>query len=126
MSLLDQEATGDMLESVARAMGVSAVSRDFINKLFEMTGGHPSLARSIAAEAYRKPRNPERMDVADLASGIASLNESDSIGFFIRNNLWQPMTPAEKRIAASLSRNWLSRKIEGIPRSNLSSDLPIP
>ncbi|HUY52617.1 MAG TPA: tetratricopeptide repeat protein [Streptosporangiaceae bacterium] len=118
MSLLDHEATGDMLESVARAMGVSAVSGDFIDKLFEMTGGHPSLARSIAAEAYRKRRNPERMDVADLVSGIAILDESDSIGFFIRNNLWQPMTPAEKRIAASLSRNWLARKIAGIRRSD--------
>ena len=112
VSMLDQKATGDMLESVARAMGVRSVTVDFIDELFAMTGGHPSLARTIAAEAYRGRRDPERLELGDLRNGKEDLDDSNTIGSFIRSNLWQQMTAAEKQIIIELSRprRWNRRR----------------
>ena len=110
VSLLDHESTDEMLKKLAHASGVDAVAGDFIDRLFSLSGGHPSLARSIAAEAFRKRRAPARMDLGDLDAGLASLDDTDSVGSFIRSNLWEPMTPAEKEVTASLSRGWVARK----------------
>ena len=109
VSLLDRESTGEMLRTIAGASGVDTVSEDFIDMLFGKTGGHPSLARWIAAEAYRRKQESKRMDVADLEAGLASLEDSDSVGSFIRTNLWEPMTPAEKELTTDLSRSLLWR-----------------
>jgi tetratricopeptide (TPR) repeat protein len=111
VALLDHDATGDMLESLARAMGVSTVHKEFIDQIFAMTGGHPSLARTIAAEAYRERADPGRLGVADLESGLATLDETDSVGSFIRNNLWEPMTVAEKQILTDFARRRTPRAL---------------
>ena len=43
-------------------MGVKSVSKAFVDQIFALTGGHPSLARTIAAEAYRQRRDLRRLD----------------------------------------------------------------
>ena len=114
ISVLDQETTGEMLRTIARASGVDTVSADLIDTLFGLTGGHPSLARWIAAEAYRKKGDPSRMDLADLQAGLASLEDTDSVGSFIRTNLWQPMTAAEKEVTAMIARNNLFQRVQAL------------
>jgi tetratricopeptide (TPR) repeat protein len=104
VALLDQESTQELLRTLAHASGVDTVSASFIDTLFRLTGGHPSLARWIAAEAYRKRRDPTRMDLADLEAGLACLDDTDSVGSFIRSNLWEPMSPPEQAVATELSR----------------------
>ena len=103
VALLDHEATDDMLRSLALAMGVKSVSKAFVDHIFALTGGHPSLARTIAAEAYRQRRDLRRLDEADLGSALTALHDTDSIGSFVRSNLWQPMTAVEREIVSSLS-----------------------
>ena len=110
VSLLDHQSTEAMLRKLANASGVDAVAGDLIDKLFSLSGGHPLLARLIAAETFRKRRATARMDLTDLYAGLDSLDNTDSVGSFIRSNLWEPMTPAEKEVTASLSRSWLARK----------------
>jgi hypothetical protein len=101
--LLDQHALADMVESLARAMGVDIVTTSFIDRLFELTGGHPSLARTISAEAYRQRQKRDRLTEPDLDAGLSHLEDSGAIAFFLRNNLWQLMTPAEREVTASLA-----------------------
>lgn len=120
VTLLDHQATGDMIESLARAMGISTVTKEFVDQVSAMTGGHPSLARTIAAEAYRERADPGRLDEPDLDNGMAALHETDSVGSFLRSNLWEPMTAGERKILAELSQNWTPDKIEGRRRSDVT------
>jgi len=120
VALLDHSATGDMVESLASAMGVNTVDKAFVDQIFALTGGHPSLARTIAGEAYRGRQNPGRLDVADLEIGVEALHDSDGIGSFIRNNLWRPMTSVEKEILSDLSRQWIAHKIARRQRSDIA------
>lgn len=103
VGLLDHGATRDLLESLARSMGVDSVSKDFTDRVFALTGGHPSLTRTVAGEAYRERASPARLEAADLEQALASLEDADAVGAFVRSNLWQPMTPAEKDVLNALS-----------------------
>lgn len=107
--LLDRDAIAEMVESVGRAMGVDGVARTFIDRLFELSGGHPSLARSVAGEAFRQRQSTHRLVKADLDAGVNALHDADVIGFFIRNNLWQLMTAAERAVIASLTQRASAR-----------------
>ncbi|HEY2575377.1 MAG TPA: toll/interleukin-1 receptor domain-containing protein [Streptosporangiaceae bacterium] len=105
MPLLDERALGDMVESLARAMGVDVVTTGFIAGLSAMTGGHPSLARSIAGEAYRQRQQRHRLTDDDLVSGLSQLDDDGGISFFLRNNLWQLMTQAEREVMVHLAHD---------------------
>jgi tetratricopeptide (TPR) repeat protein len=120
VTLLDHQATGDMIESLARAMGISTVTKEFVDEISALTGGHPSLARAIAAEAYRERAGQWRLDESDLNNGLAALHDTDSVGSFLRSNLWEPMTAGEKKILAELSRHWAPSKIESWRRSDVA------
>jgi hypothetical protein len=121
VALLDHEATDDMLRSLARAMGVKNVSKAFVDRIFTLTGGHPSLARTIAAEAYRQRRDLRRLDEADLESSLTALHDTDSIGSFVRSNLWQPMTAVERAIVSNLSHGRIVHGASG--RGHLDPDM---
>ena len=121
VALLDHEATDDMLRSLAGAMGVTSVSKAFVDQIFALTGGHPSLARTIAAEAYRQRRALRRLDEADLESSITALHDTDSIGSFVRSNLWQPMTAVEREIVSNLSHGLIVQGASG--RGHLDPDM---
>jgi hypothetical protein len=104
VALLKHDAMANMVESLARAMGVEEVTTDFTDTLFELTGGHPALARSISGEAYRRRKTSYRLSAADLAVGLSHLEDTNSIGFFLRNNLWEQMTTTERDVVAQLAR----------------------
>ena len=109
-----------------RAMGVNTVIEEFIEKIFAMTGGHP-----VAGQEDRSRGLPGARGTQDgwtsltWRPGWQAWTRPISVGSFIRNNLWQPMTTAEKQIAhrprrvggsrasppaASGARTWPSRK----------------
>ena len=104
VALLDDKALTNMVESLARAMGVDTVTTSFTDRLFELTGGHPSLARSIAGEAYRQRQHPYSLTDADLSAGLDQLEDAGTIAFFLRNNLWQLMTSAEREVVVHLAQ----------------------
>ncbi len=111
LPLLDRAAIGEMVESIARAMAVDSVAPAFVEFLHQLSGGHPSLARTVAAEAYRRRHDPHRLTEADLRCGVDD-DQSDRIGFVVRDNLWRPMTPDEKETVRRLARRrsgWLRR-----------------
>jgi hypothetical protein len=104
LPLLDYAALVDMVEALARAMGVDDVEPDFTRRLFELTGGHPSLTRTIAGESYRRRRHQGKLLSVDLTTGVEHLEARNAIGFFLRNNLWQLMTPSERSLISDLVR----------------------
>lgn len=109
--LLDHSAVTDMIQSLGRGMGIDVVTPGFLERLYALTGGHPSLTRTIAGQAYRQRANDDRMDEADLAAALEHLDTTDSITFFLRANLWQLMTTPEREVLTALARRpaWPSR-----------------
>jgi TIR domain len=108
--LLDSTAVADMIESLGRAMGIDVVTIEFLDRLFTLTGGHPSLARTIAGQAYRTRSADDRLDGADLARAVEHLDDTDAIAFFLRANLWQLMTTPEQEVLTALAkRPWQGR-----------------
>jgi TIR domain len=109
--LLDRTAVADMIESLGRAMGVDVVTIGFLDRLFKLTGGHPSLVRTIAAHAYRTRIVPNRLDETDLARALEHLDDTDAITFFLRANIWQLMTTHEQEVIMALARrpSWRGR-----------------
>jgi energy-coupling factor transporter ATP-binding protein EcfA2 len=103
LRLLDQAALMDMVGTLSREMGVDKLERDFASELFDLTGGHPSLARTLAAEAHRQRRDLDRMTTADLYSGLERLKDGGQIGYFLHNNLWQMMTISEREVVSGLT-----------------------
>ncbi|GAA3891660.1 hypothetical protein GCM10022243_65690 [Saccharothrix violaceirubra] len=101
VSPLDHDAVKDLVHDVSRAMGIELVTVDFIENLFGHTGGHPSLVRMLAAEAYRQRAEPNALRGPDLAKGLEHLDDLDAVDSFLRNNIWQLMTPAEREVAAA-------------------------
>jgi hypothetical protein len=113
--MLDGDAVVEMVLSLAGAMGVDVVGTDLLDELVDLTGGHPSLVRTVAAEAYRQRRRPYELAVEDLRAGLDRLEDTDAVGFFLRNNLWQLMTPVEREIVLAVVRD---RPVPGfVPRA---------
>ncbi|MGV9367799.1 tetratricopeptide repeat protein [Amycolatopsis sp. NPDC003731] len=115
VTLLDRDAVERMVRDIGQAMAIDRISGGFVRELFEKTGGHPSLIRTIAAEASRARRDRHALTGSDLAAALDRLYDDDAIGFFFRNNLWQLMTAAEQAVVRNLA---LGRPIPGfVPTS---------
>jgi hypothetical protein len=102
VTLLDQEATADMVRTIGAETGLNQVDRSFMATVFDWSGGHPSLARTLAAAAYRRRRDVSALTGPDLFRGREGLEDTDAIGYFLRNNLWRPMTAAEQYVMREL------------------------
>ncbi|MGM1062337.1 tetratricopeptide repeat protein [Saccharothrix sp. Mg75] len=100
--LLEERAVDEMVGTLGRAMGIDRVSEEFTSGLFRLTGGHPSLVRTVAAEAYRRRELPYELTAADLVTAQDHLDDADTVGFFLRNNLWQLMTVAEREVVRAV------------------------
>jgi hypothetical protein len=101
--LLDREAVDRMVREIGQVMAIDRIGEGFVSELFELTGGHPSLARSIAAEACRVRANSEALTRDDLAHGLDRMQDDNAVGYFLRNNLWQLMTIAERAVVRNLA-----------------------
>ncbi|WP_422739705.1 TIR-like protein FxsC [Micromonospora sp. WMMD729] len=104
LPLLDADALTEMVHTLAREMGVREVTTGFTERLFRLSGGHPSLARTIAAESYRRRRDATLLTDVDLDAGLDHLEESDAVGYVLRNNLWDFLTPQEREVLEELAR----------------------
>ncbi|WP_433045312.1 TIR-like protein FxsC [Dactylosporangium sp. CS-033363] len=104
LPLLDRTALDDMVHSLAGEMGVDSVDGAFTDELFQLSGGHPSLARTLAGEAYRRRAVATRLSGRDLRLALDRLDDNDEVGYFLRNNLWQLTTGAEQRVLLALAR----------------------
>nr|WP_230416267.1 TIR-like protein FxsC [Micromonospora tarapacensis] len=104
LPLLDAEALTEMVHSLAREMGVTEVTTGFTERLFRLSGGHPSLARTLAGESYRCRQDATLLTGADLDAGLDQLEESDAVGYVLRNNLWDFMTVGERHVLEALAR----------------------
>ncbi|WP_433272816.1 FxSxx-COOH system tetratricopeptide repeat protein [Actinosynnema sp. CS-041913] len=105
--LLGAEAVDKMVRDLSRAMAIEVVPAEFVSRLCRLTGGHPALVRTVAAEAYRQRAKPYELSSTDLDVALDHLEDSDAVGFFLRNNLWQLMTVAEREViqAAAQARD---------------------
>ncbi|MGX7829042.1 tetratricopeptide repeat protein [Actinokineospora sp. 24-640] len=103
LTLLDRNAVDRMIREIGQAMAIEHVSGDVVRELFELTGGHPSLIRTIAAEISRGRADRHAMTGPDLVAGVDRLHDDDAIGYFVRNNLWQLMTAAEQAVVRCLA-----------------------
>jgi hypothetical protein len=102
VTLLDRDAVDRMVRDIGQAMAIDRVAEDFVGELFELTGGHPSLIRTIAAESSRGRADKRALTGRDLAHGLDRLHDDDAIGFFLRNNLWQLMSAVEQAVVREL------------------------
>jgi hypothetical protein len=103
LPLLNREVLETMVSTLAGEMGVDDIEPGFTARLYDLTGGHPSLARTVAGEAYRQRSIRTRLTEPDLQAALDRLADNDELGYFVRSNLWQPMTVPERQILTALS-----------------------
>ena len=111
LRLIDAGAVDAMIRSLGTAMGVRDVDRRLTHAIFRLSGGHPALVRILAGASHRTRRDPQRLELGDLRSGLESLAETNLLGSFFGENFWGPMTETEQRVIvqATGSRRWLRR-----------------
>jgi hypothetical protein len=95
--LFDLGSTREMITGIGMAMGME-VDDEFVCDLYRLTGGHPSFARSFAAEASRRRSNQRRLTPLDLDVALQAMLENGAIDAFLQSNIWNPMTAVEKRV----------------------------
>jgi hypothetical protein len=101
--VLSEQATAEMIHSLARAMGIRTVDRPFTKAIYARTGGHPALARILASAAARHRALPERLNVDDLRAGSRELDETDRVGSFLKQNFWDLTSPTEREVLIDLT-----------------------
>jgi hypothetical protein len=97
LPLLDATATVEMVTSIAGESGVQTVTEQFHRELFLLTGGHPSLTRTIAGAAFRRRQDFSVMDEHDLARGLADDEGRDNVAGFVRS-FWDMLRPIERAV----------------------------
>ena len=99
LPLLTRDAVDEMITSIGRAMGITAVDPEFMKRVFTLAGGHPFLSRLLAGAAYRlRSGDRARLSRADLERGLGHLAERDTIGSFFRENLWGELRDRERTL----------------------------
>jgi hypothetical protein len=111
---------------LARESGVTRVSKAYIERLYSLSGGHPAIARMIAGASYEERADIDALSIRDLRKGLAELALMDKLGYFIRGNLWEQMTPEEQAVLLKASRNSVfryvlsgMRRLSGMPAAKL-------
>ena len=96
MPLLAAEHVDDMVVTLAEQQGTARIEEGFSARLHALSGGHPWVARSIAAAATEVVVQPGMLHVQDLDAGLNLLYEEDTLGNFFRQNFWAMLDPAER------------------------------
>ncbi len=102
LPMLNTTELDDLVRSIGRMMGIRKVEPNFISELHSFTGGHPALARLIAAAACELRQDEEALCVADLEAGLDQLAETWQVEDFFEENLWLPLSAAEQKILHTL------------------------
>ena len=97
--LLDAGATEQMVATIGRTAGVNVVTPAFHSGLYELTGGHPSLALTVAGAAFRARSRPGVVDRPDLDAGLNGNEVLANVNSFV-GNLWDMLNRAEQAVLA--------------------------
>ena len=99
--LFDWNATKEMTKTIGAAMDIE-VDDKFVEELHRLSGGHPSFSRSVAAEASRRRSARRRLTVKDLSVAVQVMLENGKVDAFLKSNIWDPLTPAEKQVVIAM------------------------
>jgi hypothetical protein len=97
--LLDAGATREMVTTIGRTAGVTSVTPAFHKRLHDLTGGHPSLALTVAGAAFRGRSQSGVVDRPDLDAGLDGYEVLANVNSFI-GNLWHMLNGAEQAVLA--------------------------
>jgi hypothetical protein len=103
LPLLARKSVDEMIGTIGRMMGVGFVEMHFLEELFDLSGGHPFVARTLASAAYKQRRRQDRLLLDDLHEGLAELEDDDVLGNFFDENFWLPLDGEERRILAAVA-----------------------
>lgn len=101
--LLGQDAVGEMIRSLCRAMGVWDVDEQLGREVFQLSGGHPALVRMLAGASYGHRKSTQQLQTTDLSRGLDELAERNQLGSFFEENFWIPMTKTEQQVIVEAS-----------------------
>src|SRR5262249_54650143 len=111
LQLLSHHAVGELVRVIGNASGVKRVHTSYVDELFSMSGGHPSVTRMIAGASYKMRKNSAELALDDLREGLDEMANVDALGFFFRNNLWALMTKEEKETLSRAANRSMAQKI---------------
>jgi hypothetical protein len=118
LPLLSPYAVGELIRVIGNALDITRVDEAFVDQLFELSGGHPSITRMIAGASYTARGNQHELIPEDLDKGLTAMADNDEPGFFFRGNLWGLMTDEEKATlrsaAASPARDGFVGRLRGL------------
>ena len=103
LPLLTMAETRAMLRGIGAMMGVVSIDEGFTEALYRFSGGHPSLARQLAAAAYDVRTRPEELQLVDFHAGLEKLEAQYAVGHFFEQNLWLPLRPEEQALIVSIA-----------------------
>jgi hypothetical protein len=121
LPLLSHNAVGELVRVIGSASGVKRVHISYVDELFSMSGGHPSIARMIAGASYKMRQNSAELAPPDLREGLGEMANVDALGFFFRNNLWALMTKEEKEALLRAANRSTAQKITVGPRGSFGN-----
>jgi hypothetical protein len=98
IGLFTRGDTQKMLRSIGRPMGITDIAEEFIDRLQHYTGGHPGLARTIAAQARQVQEGPGRLTSIDLDRAFNKLHRDNVLNRFFQENIWGPATQGERAV----------------------------
>lgn len=104
LPLFSPVETAEMVQGIARAMGVLNVDPGFSDRLHRFSGGHPAFARLLAGAAYDRRRTAGELGGADLDAGIAELQGLGELDTFFRKTLLEPMADEERDLAIQVAQ----------------------
>jgi hypothetical protein len=121
LPLLSQFAVGELVRVIGSASGITRVESAYVDELYTLSGGHPSITRMIAGASHKARQKSNELTLADLHAGLDEMAGSDVLGAFFRANLWGLMTNEEKAslrgVADGSIFKWLRAKVGFATRS---------
>ncbi len=98
LPLLDRDSVDEMVRTIGRMMGVFDVETPFLEELFDLSGGHPFVARTLAGAAYEWSKTSDELHLEDLRQGVAELEDDDVLGNFFAENFWSSLDEDEQHL----------------------------
>jgi len=95
----------EMLTDLGSAMGIRTVEPAFIRAVYLDSGGHPALARKLAAAAVDAADDRSRIDLDDYERGLMELEDRAGEPYvFFQQSVWTASTPHEQAVLQAVVR----------------------
>lgn len=96
MPPLTIQEVGQMVRRLSFGMGVPTVDQDFIDYLYQLSGGHAFLSRHMAGYCCEQRATPDRLQRSDMERGQRFMDDRDFIGNFCAQNIWAMLEKEEQ------------------------------